>query len=113
MIETKKILVTGAAGFIGFHLCQKLITNGNELIGIDNLNNYYDINLKEDRINQLNLIASKKKNNWKFVKCDLKDKYSLEDIFDKFSPNIVINLAAQAGVRASLENPRAYIENNL
>ncbi len=106
----RKILVTGAAGFIGFHICKRLVLNGDEVIGFDNLNSYYDTNLKKARLN----ILKKYKKNWKFIKLDIeKEEYKIKEIFDKFRPNIVIHLAAQAGVRYSLENPKAYIKANL
>ncbi len=113
MMSNKKILVTGAAGFIGFHLCKNLIKNNFDLIGIDNLNNYYDINLKKDRLNNLEKLKTISKGKWKFIKCDLKDKLNLNDIFNIHQPNIVINLAAQAGVRYSIDNPNAYIDSNI
>ncbi|WP_414047244.1 NAD-dependent epimerase [Macrococcus equi] len=103
----KKILVTGAAGFIGSHLSKKLITMNYSVTGIDNINDYYDPKLKEDRLKNIGKV------NFKFYKCDLEDKESLIDIFTKEQPEIVINLAAQAGVRYSLENPDAYINSNI
>ena len=113
MIINKKILVTGAAGFIGFHLCKNLIKNNFDLIGIDNLNSYYDINLKKNRLNNLEKIKERSKGKWKFIKCDLKDKLNLNNIFSIHQPNIVINLAAQAGVRYSIDNPNEYIDSNI
>ena len=106
------ILVTGAAGFIGFHLCKKLLENEINVIGIDNINNYYDVNLKEKRLEILSKI-NLKKNKWKFIKKDLINKDGILEIFEKYKPNKVINLAAQAGVRYSLENPSAYINSNI
>ena len=100
------IIVTGSAGFIGFHLCKKLIEEGYQVIGIDNINNYYDTNLKKKRLEILSQL-SLKKNNWEFFKIDLLEKNLLLKIFKKYQPKIVINLAAQAGVRNSLENPEA------
>jgi len=108
----KTILVTGSAGFIGFHLCKKLIENGIQVIGLDNINNYYDTTLKKKRLE----ILSKKsfnKNNWKFIKADLLDKKFLLQIFREYTPETVINLAAQAGVRYSIKNPIAYINSNI
>ena len=106
------ILVTGSAGFIGFHLCQKLIEKGIYVIGIDNLNDYYDINLKKKRLEILSQ-ASITKNNWQFFKIDLLRKDNLSNIFQEYKPETVINLAAQAGVRYSIENPNAYINSNI
>ncbi len=108
-----KVLVTGAAGFIGYHVCRKLIGENIEVIGIDNLNNYYDVKLKEDRINELFTISKTDKNLFEFLKIDIADKNNLETIFKKFQIEKVINLAAQAGVRYSIENPDAYIQSNL
>ena len=108
----KNILISGSAGFIGFHLCKKLIENNHNVIGIDNLNDYYDINLKEKRLEILNQV-SLKKNNWKFIKVDLENKHSILNIFKNYQPEVVVNLAAQAGVRYSLENPSAYISSNI
>ena len=108
----KNILVTGSAGFIGFHLCKRLLETNNNLIGIDNVNNYYDIYLKEKRLEILSQV-SLKKNNWKFIKIDLEKKDSILSIFQKYKPEVVVHLAAQAGVRYSLENPSAYISSNI
>ena len=109
---SKNILVTGSAGFIGFHLCKKLIENGINVIGIDNVNDYYDTKLKNARIKILNQTSSKK-DNWKFFKFDLMNKDLLLQIFKEYKPKVVINLAAQAGVRYSLTNPEAYINSNI
>lgn len=103
-----KILVTGAAGFIGFHLSQRLLTRGDEIVGIDNLNNYYDVSLKEARLNLL-----KKQEKFNFVKLELADKIGMENLFKEHQFDVVVNLAAQAGVRYSLKNPHAYIDSNL
>ena len=107
------IFVTGSAGFIGFHLTKKLIENGHEVIGIDNLNDYYDLNLKLDRIKILEKISKQKKVNFKLKKLSLQDKEGLSEIFNIFKPKVVFNLAAQAGVRYSLENPNEYIQSNI
>ena len=101
-------LVTGCAGFIGFHLSEKLLKKNIKVIGIDNLNKYYDLNLKKKRLSYL-----KKYKKFKFYKVDIRNKKKLEQIFKKFNPKNVINLAAQAGVRYSLINPSAYINNNI
>ena len=108
-----KILITGAAGFIGYHVCKRLICENIEVIGIDNLNNYYDVKLKEDRINDLIKTSKSNENLFSFFKEDLVDKNNLENIFKNFQIEKVINLAAQAGVRYSIENPDAYIQSNL
>jgi len=103
-----KILVTGAAGFIGFHLCKSLLDDDFTVLGIDNLNDYYDPNLKLARLEQLKIY-----NNFKFEKIDIADRDSLTQSFQLFNPERVVNLAAQAGVRYSIENPYAYMESNL
>ena len=111
------ILVTGAAGFIGFHLCSKLIKNGFEVIGFDNINNYYDQNLKKDRLKKLRDCSKIYSGFFKFYEGDLANKNDLKLIFNSLifdsKISIVINLAAQAGVRYSIENPAAYIDSNL
>jgi UDP-glucuronate 4-epimerase len=104
----KRIMVTGAAGFIGSHLSRRLLKEGHHVIGIDNINDYYDINLKYSRLELM-----KDEQNFDFEKVSLENKESVEGIFDKYYPDVVINLAAQAGVRYSLENPHAYIEANV
>ena len=106
------ILITGVAGFIGFHLSKRMLSEGHKILGIDNLNNYYDVNLKKERLKLLKE-TSKGSDLFKFIKCDLKDSKKLNDIFKKNKPKIVINLAAQAGVRYSIENPKSYIDSNL
>ncbi|WP_087974161.1 NAD-dependent epimerase [Oceanobacillus rekensis] len=102
-----KILVTGSAGFIGSHLSRRLLKEGHQVIGIDNINDYYDPQLKEDRLAQLT------NDNFTFVKTDLEDLETINQTFEQYKPEIVINLAAQAGVRYSLENPHAYINSNV
>ncbi len=104
----KKILVTGAAGFIGFYLSKKLLEQGTEVIGFDNLNDYYDVRLKEAR-----LAILEKFEKFTFIKADLADKAAVDNVFSEYKPEIVVNLAAQAGVRYSIENPQAYIESNM
>ena len=106
-----KLLVTGAAGFIGFHLCKKFIETKNDLIGIDNVNSYYDPHLKEARLNELNNFSPNK--SFPFIRADINNKEILDKIFKDFNPDTVVNLAAQAGVRYSLENPSEYINSNL
>jgi len=104
----KRILVTGAAGFIGFHLSKKLVESGCEVDGLDNLNDYYDIRLKQDR-----LAILQKHPGFNFVHADLKDKSRIDDVFRERKFQTVVNLAAQAGVRYSLTNPYAYLDSNL
>ena len=103
-----KILVTGTAGFIGFHLSQKLLHLGNIVVGIDNLNDYYNVALKRDRLSQLMDYP-----NFEFQKLDLSDRVATTELFSQFKPEIVIHLAAQAGVRYSIQNPYAYVDSNL
>ncbi|MCD8829760.1 NAD-dependent epimerase [Staphylococcus gallinarum] len=102
-----KILITGAAGFIGSHLAKKLIAQQNEVIGVDNINDYYSVSLKEDRLKSIG------DNHFTFYKLNLEDYEDLKEVFIKEQPEVVVNLAAQAGVRYSLENPRAYIDANV
>ena len=108
-----RVLVTGCAGFIGFHLCKRLFEEGLSFIGIDNLNNYYDVNLKKKRLNFLEELSNKNNISWRFFNGDLKKRDFLEDIFTENDPKIVLHLAAQAGVRYSIENPNAYIDSNI
>ena len=108
------ILITGSAGFIGYHLSKKLIEIGSNIVGIDNLNTYYDINLKNQRLYNLKEFSSRKKNFVAdFIKVDLINKNLIDEIFNKYKPDIVVHLAAQAGVRYSLTNPEEYINSNL
>ena len=111
----KKVLVTGSAGFIGFHLAKGLLESGFDVVGIDNLNDYYDPQLKLDRLENLNAFVSEKnlQDSYQFTKLDISDEYALKDLFYQHDFDIVVNLAAQAGVRYSLENPNAYIVSNL
>jgi UDP-glucuronate 4-epimerase len=102
------IIVTGSAGFIGFSVCTKLLERGDVVIGIDNHNDYYDPKIKEARVKIL-----KKHSNYKHYQVDISDQSSLEIIFKKYKPNKVINLAAQAGVRYSMENPIVYVKSNI
>jgi UDP-glucuronate 4-epimerase len=103
-----RTLVTGAAGFIGFHLAQSMLERSNEVIGLDNLNDYYDVRLKEARLARL-----AERPGFQFVKADLADQQAVVDLFDRYHPERVVNLAAQAGVRYSLINPHAYANANL
>ena len=109
----KTILVTGAAGFIGAALVIRLIENGENVIGLDNLNSYYDPNLKESRLKNINSVLNSSAGQWKFYNSSLENKTDLKYIFNTHSPSIVINLAAQAGVRHSIDNPSSYIQSNL
>ncbi|MEC9368007.1 MAG: NAD-dependent epimerase [Pseudomonadota bacterium] len=102
------ILVTGAAGFIGYHTAKALLDRGDKVIGLDNLNDYYDVSLKRARLARL-----EGRNGFRFVKADLADREAMEKLFAEEKPTRVINLAAQAGVRYSLSNPRAYIDSNV
>jgi UDP-glucuronate 4-epimerase len=115
----KNILITGAAGFIGFHLSKKLVSENYNVIGIDNINDYYDPNLKLARLNELNIETSNIVYNQEiqgditFIKLDLKDLDALKKLFDTYKFEYVVNLAAQAGVRYSLINPHSYVDNNI
>jgi len=106
-----QILVTGAAGFIGADLCQKLLAAGHEVVGIDNLNTYYDVSLKRDRLTQID--KHKGNGRFQFIEMDVCDRGALESCFKKNSFSTVVHLAAQAGVRYSIENPQSYIDSNL
>ena len=103
-----KILVTGAAGFIGFNLSQRLLSRGDEVVGLDNLNNYYDVTLKKDRLAQL-----EGKPGFSFHQLDLGDREGIANLFTEQNFDVAVNLAAQAGVRYSLKNPHAYIDSNI
>jgi len=118
-----KILVTGTAGFIGFHLAKKLLERGNEVVGLDNINDYYDVNLKYSRLKELGIDKTQIQYNksvvsdtfpkHKFIKIDLADKEAINNLFESEKFDAVCNLAAQAGVRYSLENPDAYVQSNV
>lgn len=118
-----KILVTGTAGFIGFHLARKLLKRGDEVIGLDSINDYYSVDLKYDRLNETGirrekiaygkLIASETHSNYSFIQLNLEDKEAIDKLFSEEKFEKVCNLAAQAGVRYSLENPMAYVNSNI
>ena len=115
-IEGKKVLITGAAGFIGANLTLELLRRVPTiyLVGIDNMNDYYDVKIKKYRLQQIEEAAKKcPKSTWTFIKGSIADKAVVNDIFDRYKPSIVVNLAAQAGVRYSITNPDAYIEANI
>lgn len=122
--KKKKILITGAAGFIGFHLAKRLVVLGYEVVGVDSISDYYDVNLKYDRLKELGIdskkasrygvpSSSKHYSNFTFIKTKIEDRDKLPEIFAYFNFEVVCNLAAQAGVRYSLENPESYIDSNV
>lgn len=121
---TNKILITGAAGFIGFHLCQQLLQQGYNVVGLDNLNNYYDVSLKFDRLAELGIAKSEASyynrscqsethKNFEFIQLKLEDRVHLPHLFENHDFDKVCNLAAQAGVRYSIENPEVYADSNI
>lgn len=113
-LTNKTVLITGAAGFIGADLVMELMKSDSSLriIGVDDLNDYYDVSIKEYRLARINELSSDEKN-WTFIKGNIADRELLDSIFDKYGPTVVVNLAAQAGVRYSITNPDAYIESNI
>lgn len=114
-LKSKKVLITGAAGFIGANLVMELLHNTEfvKIIGIDSMNDYYDVSLKEYRLERIKELAGGVTGTFEFIKGNIADKALINDIFEKYKPDIVVNLAAQAGVRYSITNPDAYIEANL
>ena len=111
MLENKTVLVTGCAGFIGSYLCERLLNEYENIkvIGLDNMNDYYDVSLKEFRLNKINNLNK----DFTFIKANIADKVTLDNIFKEYHFDIVVNLAAQAGVRYSIDHPDAYIESNI
>lgn len=121
----QKILVTGAAGFIGYHLCNKLLEMNYQVVGLDNINDYYDVNLKYARLKELGIesqaasvfnecvISTKYGSRFCFFRVNLEDRHELPNLFEKYTFDCVINLAAQAGVRHSIDNPMAYVDSNI
>ncbi|WP_069588632.1 NAD-dependent epimerase [Neomoorella thermoacetica] len=108
MLTKGNVLVTGCAGFIGFHVTRRLLSEGLTVAGVDNLNDYYDVTLKKARLEQLQKLPG-----FSFILTSLEDREAMENVFSSYQPTIVINLAAQAGVRYSLSNPYAYIDSNI
>ena len=107
------VLITGAAGFIGSSLVKKFLSVGFKVFGVDNINDYYDTNLKKDRLKEIDKCAKETHSAWKFFKASIEDKKGMEEIFKFCKPQLVVNLAAQAGVRYSIENPSEYTKTNL
>ena len=114
-LESATVLVTGAAGFIGSNLVKRLFKDVKNIhvVGIDNMNDYYDVNIKKERLNEIELLIGNESGKWNFVEGNIADKALIDSIFEKFHFSVVVNLAAQAGVRYSITNPQAYIESNL
>ncbi|MCG8698621.1 MAG: NAD-dependent epimerase/dehydratase family protein, partial [Bacteroidales bacterium] len=118
-----KILITGTAGFIGYHLTKRLLNENHEIVGLDNINDYYDVNLKYGRLAETGvqkelieynkMVTSATNNNYRFIKLQLEDKENLCKLFESEKFDAVVNLAAQAGVRYSIENPYAYLDSNI
>lgn len=115
ILSGKTILVTGAAGFIGANLVMALLRSEHkvQIVGLDNLNDYYDVSLKEFRLKEIQSLHEKSTGSFTFIKGDLADKALIDEIFQKYRPAVVVNLAAQAGVRYSIDNPDAYIQSNM
>lgn len=113
--KDKTVLVTGAAGFIGANLVKRLLDEGmaKAVVGVDNMNAYYDVSLKEYRLGEIGAAAASSKTHWQFVRGDIADRETLDGVFRTYRPALVVNLAAQAGVRYSITHPDAYIESNL
>ena len=114
-LNGKIVLVTGAAGFIGCNLCKKLLSDYAcaEIVGIDSISDYYDVNIKYERLKEIEALATSTGKKWTFIKANLADKATIDSLFEKYHFAVVVNLAAQAGVRYSITNPDAYIQSNL
>ena len=115
-LQNKTVLITGAAGFIGANLVKELIKTVSpiHIVGIDNLNDYYDVSIKEYRLGEIEALVDVTENaKWDFIKGNIADKNLIDEVFSKYSPAVVVNLAAQAGVRYSITNPDVYIESNI
>ena len=116
ILENKSIFITGAAGFIGSNLVKRLFRDlkSATIVGVDNMNAYYDVSLKEYRVKELSTLSAQCPDiRWSFVQGDIADKATIDRLFDDYHFDVVVNLAAQAGVRYSIENPDAYIQSNL
>ena len=114
-LESATVLVTGAAGFIGSNLVKRLFKDVKNIhvVGIDNMNDYYDVNIKKERLNEIELLIGNESGKWDFVEGNIADKALIDSIFEKYHFSVVVNLAEKAGVRYSITNPQAYIESNL
>ncbi len=114
-LKSKTVLITGAAGFIGANLAKEILasTESVRVVGLDNMNDYYDVSIKEYRLREIEAVSSANKAEWVFIKGNIADKVLVDELFQKYSFDVVVNLAAQAGVRYSIENPDVYIESNI